>query len=305
MGTDSILKKNVFWIIMGGLCSIVITCSIVAGTNVVTEQMDALLMNDTVNMTKVSFIVLPLILIAAFVSFVKSKCIGKYSVEVIKDLHNKMIRHLLNVDNAFFEQESNGKLLARMTSDINEVENFTSTTLPGIITAIISIVTTAVYVGCKNVYMLLIPGILYPLIIYIMTFWGNILKRLAQKRKGNIDEMLEQVVDGISGIEVIKSYNLYQVFVSKIESAIHVILENEYKRAWIMHFSQTVQRFLFCIPNMICPVVSLVLVLDSKITVGEMTAYIVLINKIISSMKQMPALISDFKEKSVSIERLN
>lgn len=138
-----------------------------------------------------------------------------------------------------------------------------------------------------------------------MTFWGNILKRLAQNRRGKIDKLVEQTVDCVNGMEVIKSYNLSSVFMTKVENRIGEILDNEYKRAWIMHFSQTLQRFLFCIPNMICPLIALILVLKNEISIGEMTAYIVLINKIISNMKQLPFLITDAKEKKVSIDRID
>lgn len=72
-----------------------------------------------------------------------------------------------------------------------------------------------------------------------------------------------------------------------------------------MHFSQTMQRFLFCIPNMVCPLTALILVLKGEMSIGEMTAYIVLIHKIISNMKQLPFVIADAKEKQVSIDRIN
>ena len=305
MKIQNILKKNGLWILLSSLCSVIISRSIIVGTDTVTEQIDVLITLGNLNIVKLLWVVLPAIAIATLASFVESKCTGKYSVKVIQEIQDIIAHKILNVKNKFWVIESSGKLLAKITSDINEVEKFASNTLPDLIKAMISIVMVAFFVAGKNIYMLLITASLYPIIIVIMTFWGNILKQLAQKRRGNIDSMVEQVVDCVGGIDIVKSYNLAGMFMVKIENSISKILDNEYKRAWIMHFSQTLQRFLFCIPNMICPIMALLFVLSGNITIGEMTAYIVLINKIVSNMKQLPFLITDAKEKRVSIDRLN
>ena len=130
---------------------------------------------------------------------------------------------MLKVKNEFWLKESTGKLLAKITSDISEIEKYTSNTIHDFTNAVISIVFVAIYVGTKNIFMLLITASLYPVIIVIMTFWGNILKRLAQKRRGKIDKLVEQTVDCVNGIEVIKSYNLSSVFMAKIENKINEI----------------------------------------------------------------------------------
>lgn len=305
MKVKGILRKNNLWLIAGSLCSVMISCSVVYGTGVVAEQIDRLTAHSVIDIEQTIYFVVPAILIATIASLVRSKCIGQYSVNVVKEVQDVIIQHILKVKNEFWIKESTGKLLAKITSDISELEKFTSSTIHDFLNAVISIIFVAIYVGTKNVYMLLITAALYPVIILIMTFWGNVLKRLAQNRRGKIDKLVEQTVDCVNGIEVIKSYNLSSVFMAKIENRIGEILDNEYKRAWIMHFSQTLQRFLFCIPNMICPLAALILVLKNEISIGEMTAYIVLINKIISNMKQLPFLITDAKEKRVSIERID
>lgn len=305
MKVKDILRKNIFWLIAGSLCSVIISCSVVLGTGVVAEQIDMLTTASATNIYKTIYIVVPAIFIATMASFVRSRCVGRYSINAVKEIQDAIVQRVLRVKNDFWIKESTGKLLARITSDISEIEKFTSATIHDFINAVISIIFVAIYVGTRNIFMLLITAGLYPVIIIVMTFWGNILKRLAQNRRGKIDKLVEQTVDCVNGIEVVKSYNLASVFVEKIKNIISEILDNEYKRAWIMHFSQTLQRFLFCIPNMICPLTALILVLKNEISVGEMTAYIVLINKIIMNMKQLPFLITDVKEKMVSIDRIN
>ena len=183
MKVKDILKKNVFWLMVACMCSVIISCSVVFGTSIVAEQIDMLITYSTTDIGKTIYIVLPAILLATIASFVRSNCIGRYSVSVVKEVQDAIVQHVLKVKNAFWAKESTGKLLAKITSDISEIEKVTSTTIPDFMSAVISIAFVAIYVGTRNRYMLIITAILYPVIILIMTFWGNILKRLAQNRR--------------------------------------------------------------------------------------------------------------------------
>lgn len=305
MKISTTMQKNVSWLIAASICSVIISCGVVIGTSAVAEQIDLLITGAVTEIIRMVYIVIPAIIIATAASLIRGKCIGIFSVNVVKTIQDEIVQHLLKVKNSFWINESTGKLMSKITSDITEIEKYVSETIPDFINAIISIIFVAIYIGTKNLYMLFVTAFFYPVIIYIMTFMGNILKRLAQNRRGKIDKLVDQTIDCVNGMEVLKSYNLSDVFMSKIEDRINEILDNEYKRAWIMHFSQTLQRFLFCIPNMICPIIALILVLKNQISIGEMTAYIVLVNKIISNMKQLPFLITDMKEKKVSVNRIN
>ncbi|MBR1854504.1 MAG: ABC transporter ATP-binding protein, partial [Lachnospiraceae bacterium] len=305
MQVQKILRKNGLWLFFGGLCTVIISQGMIVGTDVVVEQIDNLVMMDSVDEQKLLRVVFPAIVFATIAAFAERKCVGRYSVMVMREIQDAVVHKILRVKNHFWTTESNGALLSKMTADMNELEQFAANTLPDLVGALISIGMVACYIAGKNLFILIVTAVFYPVIIWIMTYWGNVLKRLAQKRRGNIDSMVEQVMDCVNGMDIVKSYGLSGLFMGKIGRSIDHILDNEYKRAWIMHFSQTLQRFLFCIPNMVCPAIALFLTLRGQITIGEMTAYIVLIHKIIANMKRLPFLITDSKEKGVAVERLN
>ena len=305
MQVQRIIRKNGLWLLLGSLCTVVISQGMIVGTDVVADQIDNLVMTIPVDGRRLWQVAFPAILFATIAAFTEKKCVGRYSITVLQEIQDTMVRKILRVKNHFWTTESNGTLLSKMTTDMNELEQFAANTLPDLLGAFISVGMVACYIAGKNLFILLATAVFYPVIIWIMTYWGNVLKRLAQKRRGNIDSMVEQVMDCVGGMDIVKSYGLSGLFMGKIEMSIDHILNNEYKRAWIMHFSQTLQRFLFCIPNMVCPTIALFLTLRGQITIGEMTAYIVLIHQIISNMKRLPFLITDSKEKGVAVERLN
>lgn len=283
----------------------IVNAAVIEGTNYIADQMDQLIAFHDIPIMSMFCVICPLILVATIAAYVKNRSMGRYTADVIKEVNRCTMHHLLIADDAFFRNEDQGKLVSKMTADMNEIEKYISDTYPNFITSIISITLVAIYVGIKDIQLLFVTVMIYPVIIFITNLFGNVLKRLAQKRRGNIDTLTEQVLDSVSGIEVIKSNNLYERICEKIETTIQQILNNEYKRAWITHFSQTVQRFLFCIPNMLCPIFALYFVINQRITIGDMTAYIILLNKIIYHMKSIPFLIGDRKERKVSIKRID
>lgn len=302
---SKILKQHGIFLAVHVACSTLISICTVYGTGLIANQITDLIAGKDIDIMTLIVYVVPLIIMATILALIGGRCIGRYSAIVVKESQQFITDVLLKAKNSFWNEESKGSLLSKMTSDIGELEKYTATTLPHILNNVVSIMVAGIYVGYHNIYMLIIPALLYPLIIMVMNYWGNILKELAKKRRGNIDSLVEQVSDGVAGIELVKTYNLYDLIVSKVNACIKVILDNEYKRAWIMHFSQTVSRFLFCIPNMVCPAFAFFMVIRGNMTISEMTVYILLINKILSCIKELPFNISDVKEKRIAVARLN
>lgn len=299
------MKRNSGYLVFNVFCSMAISVCTVYGTGLIANKVADLIGGKDIDIVPLLVQVVPLIALAAILALAGGRSIGKYSAAVVKESQQLIVEALLKTGNSFWNEETRGSLLSKMTADIGELEKYTAATLPNFFSNIVSIVVVAIYVGWHNIYMLLIPAVLYPVIILIMNYWGNILKELAKKRKGNIDALVEQVSDKVAGIELVKTYNLYDYVIYKVNLCIKAILDNEYKRAWIMHFSQTVSRLLFCIPNMICPAFAFFMVLEGKMSVSEMAVYILLINKIISCIKELPFNISDVKEKRIAVARLS
>ncbi|MGN0316339.1 MAG: hypothetical protein ACI4E1_00205 [Lachnospira sp.] len=81
MKVKDILRKNIFWLIAGSLCSVIISCSVVLGTGVVAEQIDMLTTASATNIYKTIYIVVPAIFIATSIILLLGKMVLDYPEE--------------------------------------------------------------------------------------------------------------------------------------------------------------------------------------------------------------------------------
>ncbi len=301
----TISKKGVILLVVQVIMAIVMNISVIIGTGMVARLIDELIQDGQVQFDDMLVPIFVCVLVGVVTAYYKRYLAGVYSILVTEKLNDYAVEKLVRIKYDFYGKEGSGKIITKLISDIGEVEKYYEATLPDLINNGISIVLVMLYVATQNTLLLLISLAIYPIVLVITYFWGKKLKVLANKRRGKIDVMVERITDSIEGIEVIRSYNLYSRFVSYIQEAIDDILENEYVRAWITHFSQTLNRLLFWIPNMVCPCVAMYLVIQGKMTIGGMTAYIVLMHKIMGGIKMLPFMLNEFRERRISIERVD
>lgn len=284
--------------------SLFMNVAVVIGTGIIADLIDVFILSGQVKFREIVVHLFICMAAGTAGAFFKKYFVGLYSIAAAKELNDYAIEKLPRICYSFFEREGSGKIITKLISDMGELEKYYESTLPELINSIISIILVLVYVGRKNIRLMLASLCLYPVVLVFTYFLGKRLKVLADKRRGKIDVMVGRVTDSIDGIEIIRSYNLYSKFVNHIGNAITDILENEYVRAWITHFSQTVNRILFWIPNMVCPAIGMVMVTNGNMTIGAMTAYIVLINKIMGQIKTIPFLLNEKRERRASMERV-
>ncbi len=297
-------RKNMVLLAVGIIMSLVMNVAVVLGTGIIANLIDTFIQSGQVEFSATAVWLVICMAAGTAGAVLKNYFVGWYSIATVKKLNDYTIEKLSRIRYSFFEREGLGKIITMLVSDIGELEKYYESTLPELINSIISIALVLLYVGRRNVGLMLASVCLYPIVLIFTYFLGKKLKVLADKRRGKIDVMVGRVTDSIEGIEIIRGYNLYLWFTHYIGEAITDILENEYVRAWITHFSQTVNRILFWIPNMICPAVAMIMVINGNMTIGAMTAYIVLINKIMGAVKKLPFLLNEAKEQRASMERV-
>lgn len=153
---------------------------------------------------------------------------------------------------------------------------------------------------------LLTAGVLitYPIMLGISNYVSKKLKSLAEFRRTQLDQRTEMAYDGINGMVVGRSYNLFQTLSEQLFAVIEKIFQNEERRTRLSSASHVMQDVISWIPTIACYVFALLEVIRGEITVGQMIAFVALLEKITQAISEFPFYINDFKEYSVSIKRL-
>ncbi len=126
---------------------------------------------------------------------------------VVKDIRDALYAKILELPIAYFSEKRKGDTIARMTSDVKEVENSFLTSLETIVREPLTIIFTLGSMFAISAKLTLFVFILLPVSGFIISSISKKLKAkslLAQQENGNFLSFIEET---LTGLRVIKGFN--------------------------------------------------------------------------------------------------
>ncbi len=126
---------------------------------------------------------------------------------VVRDIRNNINDKILALPLRFFSEERKGDILARISGDVNEVENSVMSSLDMLfknpVLILIYLVTMIVISWQLTIFVL----ILLPIIGYVMGTVGKKLKRSSFEAQNKWGELMAQIEETLGGLRVIKAFS--------------------------------------------------------------------------------------------------
>ena len=126
---------------------------------------------------------------------------------IVKDLRDHLYRKILDLPISYFSEKKKGDIIARMTSDVQEVENSFLTSLEAIVREPLTILIALLIMLVISTQLTLFVFILLPISGFIISSISKKLKAtslLAQQETGNFLSFIEET---LTGLRVIKGFN--------------------------------------------------------------------------------------------------
>ena len=125
---------------------------------------------------------------------------------VVKDMRVQIYDKILSLPLGFFSQERKGDIIARISGDVQEVENSISSTIEMLIKNPILII---IYLGvlCRMSWQLTLFTVLFaPAMIGVMSFIGRKLKAQSIEAQRYWSDTMSQVEETLGGLRIIKAF---------------------------------------------------------------------------------------------------
>ena len=129
---------------------------------------------------------------------------------VVRDIRNNINDKILHLPIAFFSEERKGDILARMSGDVNEVENSVMSSLEMMLKNPIMIVVFLTTMLLISWELTLFVFVLLPVMGYIMGTVGRKLKRSSFEAQNKWGELMSQIEETLGGLRIIKAFNAEQ-----------------------------------------------------------------------------------------------
>ncbi|MCX6291647.1 MAG: ABC transporter ATP-binding protein [Bacteroidetes bacterium] len=225
---------------------------------------------------------------------------------VVRDLRNRMYEKILYLPLTYFSEERKGDLMARMTSDVQEIEWSIMQSLEVIFReplTVILFLTTMVLMSAK---LSLFVFILLPLAGLIIGQIGKSLRRTSTKSQAKMGMLLSNIEETLGGLRIIKAFTSENFATEKFHK-----LNDEYKRLMIRLYrkrdlSSPLSEFLGTVVLVTVMYFGGRLVFtDASLEPSVFIAFIAIFSQLIPPAKSFTEAYSNVQKGLASAERIN
>jgi len=159
------------------------------------------------------FLLVPIGVVALFV--VRGSCRYAYDVTIklagqkaVQDIRNDFYRYTIQQDMAFYNIQTTGDLMSRMTNDITTMQEGMGQVVTGLFRDLISLFALLGVIFYRNWQLAMICFIVFPLTIYPAQLIGKKIKNAARRSLDVMGGLGTTIQETFSGIKVIKAFGL-------------------------------------------------------------------------------------------------
>ena len=151
------------------------------------------------------------------------------SNKVILDLRVDMFSKLINLPKTYFDKNTTGQTLSKLTFDVEQISEAASTIWLDFIKSSITVIILTCYLFYKNLSLSLILIVLLPLVYYAVKLSTNRIRDASKKVQDSMGKLTHLLDENISGSDLIKIYNAHSSEHNKFNKIINVIRQQWFK----------------------------------------------------------------------------
>lgn len=305
--TNNFIKNMLrysYLIIMALLLNAVVNEIIVSANKIISVNIDYMLSGEAVDIGSIIEKFIYLTLSGFVLSFAGSRLSLKYAVRVINSYRKQISSKLYRIDYSYYDNAGTATIINKVNSDIAEAENFLTEHFATIITNITAALIYANYVRRINVVLFVAVVVSYPLVIWLSNILVKKMRDVSKVYRLKVDAMLGIDHEAIMGYQIIKAFGLQKYFENRMHNASEELVETEQIRTGISNTAIVIRRLIQWIPSILCAFLSIWLVRNGQLTVGELVGFVVILEKFVESIIGIPFAIVDATGCMVCIGRL-
>ena len=151
------------------------------------------------------------------------------SNKVIMDLRVDMFSKLLKLPKSYFDNNTTGQTLSKLTFDVEQISAAASTIWLEFIKSSLTVVILTGYLFYKNYLLSLTLLVLLPLVYLAVKLSTSRIRRGSKKVQDSMGGMTHLLDENISGNDLIKIYNAHQSEKNKFFNIINIIRQQRFK----------------------------------------------------------------------------
>lgn len=230
---------------------------------------------------------------------------GRLSQSVLFDLRVRAFTHVQRLSVAFHEKYTSGKVVARLTGDIETLQELLESALNQALSAILSVLTiAALLIYLDQALAAIVLAGFVPLAL--VTRWAQRRQRAGYRRtRAAIAKVVVQFVESMGGMRAVQAFRREQ----RNESVL-AIEDSEYRRATTaamrgMGDYAGLTKLLGNLTTVTIIVVGAWRVIEGDLAVGVLAAYLLYLNEFYGPLDELAQVFNAYQSAAAALEKIS
>jgi subfamily B ATP-binding cassette protein MsbA len=227
---------------------------------------------------------------------------------IVFDIRSLIYKKIIGLPLGYFSEERKGDIMARITSDVQEVENSIANSLGIMIKNPILIVVFLAAMIYMSWSLTLFVLIMLPVTGIIIGRIGRSLKRVSSKGQNKLGEILSIIEEDLSGLRIIKSFNAEDKAIARFQTENSNYRSIMNRLMWRRNLAHPASEFLGTIVIVIVLWYGGRIILggnESSLSASEFIGYMVFFYSIINPAKAFSTALYSIEKGLASMQRID
>lgn len=263
--------------------------------------------NGNIDFSKIfyyAFLMIVFYFCSSILSYIISIIMVKTARNVVYSLRKDAFDTLLNLPLSYFDKNSIGDVLSKITYDIDTMGSTLSTDLINILTSIVTLVGSFFMMFTISKKLLLIFFITIPMSAISTKYITNKTRPLFRKRAKKIGDLNGFVEENISGLKIIKAYNKESKSIDEFRNINKNAVDAYYNAEYYGSMTVALISFINNISLAFISTIGSILYLKNEMSLGQISSFVLYSRKFSGPIREISNLISDMQSSFAASERV-
>jgi ATP-binding cassette, subfamily B, bacterial HlyB/CyaB len=244
-----------------------------------------------------------MIVFEAILSVLKTNLMAHTSNRIDVALGARLFKHLLHIPLRYFETRRVGDTVAR----VRELENIRQFITGSSINVILDLAFTTLFLAVMFLYSGVLTCVVLaciPLFVALSVVMRSLMRRRLEDKFDRGAENQSYLVETVTGVQTVKAMALEPVFYRRWEEQLARYVTAAFRTSHLSGIGGALGQIIQKLSTLSVLWVGAYLVMEQRLTVGQLIAFQMLSGRVISPVLRVVQLWQDFQQVGLSVSRL-
>jgi ABC-type multidrug transport system fused ATPase/permease subunit len=292
------------WLVLAAAASIIIAACAILTSVFLGESLDYAVAGDKGQFFRIVLFMAAIMLIELPATYFKTYGSGRFAEYSMSDIREKTVLQIQGLPVSYLDRHPSADLISRLNNDINLLQQFLQGTLADLIAQPISFVAAVIFLFYVSFELSLVSFTATPLFMALVMLMSKPIEKYTKEQQEALSQVNELSKDMIEGMEEAKAFQIEETLRKKCAKAIEKALGKSLKAVFIQGVITPVNILMQMLPFVLIFAYGGYLVIDGRLSFGELLAFINLSNYVVNPLSQIPGLVTSYRTAAAAAGRI-